>query len=102
MTNRLSDKTNSKVDVNVDEKEMGMQNKQTIISFLVREQDKTEDLNLKYDISKCIEILEGKENQEVLDMKESLYDVLSEKERLFKENCELVCELEELKRKMYQ
>ena len=46
------------------------------------------------------EILEGKENQILLDMKTCLYDVLTEKEKLFKENCDLISEIAELREQL--
>ncbi|ORD93640.1 hypothetical protein ECANGB1_1840 [Enterospora canceri] len=99
MKGKLSDKTNATTDAGDEQK--GGQNKTgeqcTLINYLKQKKDETADYNLKYDISKCIEILEGKENQEVTEIKDALYNVILEKEELFKTNCELVCEINDLK-----
>ncbi|KAL6121188.1 hypothetical protein NUSPORA_01936 [Nucleospora cyclopteri] len=96
---RLKDKTNSKTERVVEEKQKPSE-KQEIIGYLTGKASVTADFDLKYDLTKCIEILQGKENQEFIDIKESLYEVLMEKETLFKENCELVCELDMLKEQL--
>lgn len=100
MSNKLSDRTNSVLEATEEVKGVETDKVDSVVEYLKSAHDITNDYNLKYNLSKCIEILEGKENQEMKDMKESLFDVLAEKERLFKENCELHCELEALKRNM--
>lgn len=96
MHSALKDKTNEKTGVSV-KKEKVMTEKETVVTYLMVVAQKTKDLNLKYDITKCIEILEGKENQEFKDLKDALEEVLIEKEVLFKEKCELAVELDYLK-----
>ncbi|KAI5173310.1 hypothetical protein PAEPH01_1890, partial [Pancytospora epiphaga] len=59
--------------------------------------NKTHDYNLKYDLTKCIEILEGKENQETVELKGALEEAILEKEVLMREKCELTLELDLLK-----
>ena len=59
----------------------------------------TKDFNLRYDLLKCIEILEGKENQEYIDLKTALDEILEEKEKLFRDKCELSVELDYYKSK---
>lgn len=73
--------------------------KQNVLDYIKEVEKKTKDFNLKYDLVKCIEILEGKENQEFIDLKAALEDILLEKEELFKEKCELAVELDYLKSK---
>jgi uncharacterized protein YqgV (UPF0045/DUF77 family) len=93
----LKDKTNQK------NKEMRKASneteKESVLSYIKKVENNTKDFNLKYDLTKCIEILEGKENQEFADMREALEEVLLEKEQLFKEKCELAVELDYIKSK---
>lgn len=70
--------------------------KEQILKYLNDIYEKTVDISLKYDISKCIEILQGKENMEMTDLKQTLKSVLDENEELEKKNVELMCELEYL------
>ena len=71
--------------------------KESVVEYLRETSNRTKDFNLKYDLTKCIEVLEGKENQEFTDLKEALEEILLEKELLFKEKCELAVELDYLK-----
>ncbi|EQB59941.1 wd40 repeat-containing protein [Vairimorpha apis BRL 01] len=52
----------------------------------------TKDYSFKYDLSKCIEIIEGKENQEVIELKNALEELIKENERLLDENTILYME----------
>ena len=70
-----------------------------VIHFLKEREQSTKDFNLKYDLVKCIEILEGKENQEYVDLKAVLDEVLMENEVLFREKCELAVEVDYFKSK---
>lgn len=71
--------------------------KDRVLLFLKDMAVKTKDHTLKYDLSKCIEIVEGKENQEVIDLKNALEEALVENEALFAEKCELAVTLECMK-----
>lgn len=75
----------------------GISEKEIVVTYLRDVTNKTRDINLKYDITKCIELLEGKENQETADLKDALEEVLLEKEELFREKCELAVELDLLR-----
>jgi len=99
MQGALKDKTNKKVETSVAKDGAAVGEKEAVITYLRGAAGKTGDQNLRYDISKCIEILEGKENQEALDLKDVLEEVLLEREVLFREKCELVIELDLLKPK---
>lgn len=96
MQKALKDKTNKKVDSSI-KKHPEMGEKEGVVTYLRQVSCRTKDGNLKYDIIKCIELLEGKENQETLDLKEALEEVLLEKEMLFREKCELAAEIDLLK-----
>lgn len=96
MHSALKDKTNEKIRDTV-KRDRKATEKEGIVEYLKIASNKTRDYDLKYDLTKCIEILEGKENQEYKDLKEALEEVLLEKEMLFKEKCELAVELDMLK-----
>lgn len=71
-----------------------------VLGYLEDVSNRTEDYNLKYDLSKCIETLKGKENQDFRDLKESLEDLMVENEQLFREKAELVYENDLLKNEL--
>jgi hypothetical protein len=71
--------------------------KERTLAFLREMLRRTKDHSLRYDLSKCVEIVEGKENQEVADLKSALNDALVENETLFVEKCELALKLDELR-----
>lgn len=101
MTLKITDKTNKPNDeLHKPLKNTISSEKKHILEYIRSCFLKTKDLDLKYDLGKCIEILEGKENQILLDMKTCLYDVLTEKEKLFKENCDLISEIAELREQL--
>lgn len=74
-----------------------LSDKEDVVGYLMSMSNATKDLDLKYDLSKCIEILEGKENQEYIDLRGALEEALFEKEKLFVEKCELTVELDHLR-----
>lgn len=53
-----------------------------------------------YDISQCVKILEGEDTDMYKDLKEIFEEILAEKETLFIEKAELLCELDLLRWKM--
>lgn len=95
----LKDKTNKKTQEEM-EKKKTLSEKDSVLNFLNTVSENTKDFDLKYDIMKCIEILEGKENQEYIDLKGALEEVILEKEQLFVEKCELAVEIDYLKNKI--
>lgn len=97
MQKALNDKTNERV--RGMKKTTRQSDKEGVVMYLKEVTNRTTDNNLKYDLYKCVEILEGKENQEYIDLKEALEEILIEKELLFKEKCELAVELDYLKSK---
>ncbi|KAI5152261.1 hypothetical protein ENBRE01_2691 [Enteropsectra breve] len=100
MQNALKDKTNKKIRTSPMKKRgatESLSEKEKVITFLQDATNKTRDMNLKYDLNKCVQLLEGKENQETEDLKQVLEEVLLEKEVLFKEKCELAVELDHLR-----
>lgn len=68
-----------------------------VLCFLKNAYTKTRDHSLKYDLKKCLEIIEGKENQEITDLRNALEEALVENETLFAEKCELAVTLECMK-----
>ncbi|KHN69195.1 hypothetical protein CWI42_091210 [Ordospora colligata] len=71
--------------------------KERVLLFLKDVCMKTGDHSLKYDLNRCIEMIEGKENQEVVDLRNALEEALVENEVLFTEKCELAVTLECMK-----
>ncbi|ELA42073.1 uncharacterized protein VICG_00922 [Vittaforma corneae ATCC 50505] len=98
MQSALKDKTNEKSKGVMKKKDI-VSDKDNVLNFIKEVESSTKDFNLKYDLTKCIEILEGKENQEFTDLRMALEEVLLEKEQLFREKCELAVELDYLKSK---
>lgn len=98
MHNALKDKTN-RTDRDMEKKNETLSEKESILRYLKNKSNNTNDFDLKYDLVKCIEILEGKENQEYIDLKGALEATLYEKEKLFIEKCELAVELDYVKSK---
>ena len=96
MHSALKDKTNSKIKMAL-KRTAPADDKTKVVSYLKEVTNHTKDFNLKYDLTKCVEILEGKENQDYKDLKEELEMTLMEKEVMFKEKCELAVELDFLK-----
>lgn len=92
----LNETTNSGKIKDLKEK-VKMNDKDKVLMFLRDMSANTRDHTLRYDLSKCIEIVEGKENQEVIDLKDALKDALIENETLFAEKCELTVALECMK-----
>lgn len=68
--------------------------KDRVLEFLRDVYGRTRDYSLKYDLKKCMELIEGKENQEVVDLRNALSEALVENETLFAEKCELAVTLE--------
>lgn len=66
--------------------------KQRVLSFLSDVTNTTRDYSLKYDLTKCVEIIEGKENIEYVELKEALKEALEENEKLEEEKIKLMCE----------
>lgn len=97
LKDRTNKQTNATGKSNISPEGCRMGEKEMIVTYLKDATNKTRDFNLKYDIKKCIEILEGKENQEFTELKDALEEVLLEKELLFKEKCELAVELDHIK-----
>ena len=100
MSNKLKEKSNNIKDATSDDKSKDMSERDELIIYLKNILTNTLDCNLKYDINKCIETLMGKENQEYTDIKNALFENLTQTETLYKEKCDLQCELEELKQKL--
>ena len=96
MHSALKDKTNKKTEDMAKRTEPETE-KEAVLKMLKHAESNTKDFNLRYDLVKCIEILEGKENQEFTDLKAVLDEILMEKEILFREKCELAVELDFLK-----
>lgn len=66
----------------------------TILNFLREKIHESNDCNLQYDLQLCVEILEGKENQLVKDLKEELQGAISELEDVTAKSIQLEMELE--------
>ncbi|KAF5141312.1 wd40 repeat-containing protein [Vairimorpha ceranae] len=96
MRNILHDTTNVKKGKIMKKKK---NDKESVLNFIKDVYNTTTDYNLKYDLSKCIEIIEGKENQEIKDLKEALEEVIQENNELIEEKTKLYLELEDAKNK---
>lgn len=92
MTNTANRKKHSKTKVETD--------KQQVLNYLNNKSETTGDFSLKYDLEKCVELLLGKENGEVADLRGEFVRVFEEKEALFAENCDLKLENEYLRCKV--
>ncbi|ADM12054.1 uncharacterized protein Eint_081220 [Encephalitozoon intestinalis ATCC 50506] len=92
----LNETTNATKRLETKSKE-GESDKGRVLHFLKGVYATTRDYSLKYDLKKCMEIIEGKENQEVIDLKNALSEALIENETLFAEKCELAVTLECMK-----
>lgn len=95
----LKDKTNKKTEEMGQKRTELQSERDAVLDFLKKTEESSKDFNLRYDLKKCVEVLEGKENQEYIDLKTALDEVLLEKELLFKEKCELAVEVDYLKAK---
>lgn len=100
MRRPLFDTTNIRSPEKREMKEKDTSDKEKVANYLQDMSNKTKDHSLKYDIQKCLEIIEGKENQEFLELKEEFIKVYEEKETLFSEKCNLAIENEYLKSKL--
>lgn len=65
-------------------KEKKKSERESIVEYLQMVSKRTRDYNMRYDISLCIEILEGKENQRVSELREAVADLVAENECLTK------------------
>ncbi|ELQ75082.1 hypothetical protein THOM_1978 [Trachipleistophora hominis] len=74
--------------------------KQRVLNFLCDVTNTTNDHSLKYDLMKCVETIEGKENVEYVELKGALREALEENERLEQDKVKLMCENEYLKEMM--
>ncbi|EJW02148.1 hypothetical protein EDEG_03416 [Edhazardia aedis USNM 41457] len=91
----LSEKTNT-TEKQI-KKGQAKSDKETVLTFLNEIKASTKDYSLAYDLSKCIEIVCGKENEEVVDLKSALEDVLIENEMLIEQRNQLIAENDYLK-----
>lgn len=71
--------------------------KQRVLNFLCDVTNTTSDHSLKYDLMKCVETIEGKENVEYVELKGALREALEENERLEQDKVKLMCENEYLR-----
>ena len=81
-------------------KEKEKSDKERVTDYLQEVSNETKDHSLRYDIQKCLEIIEGKENQEFTELKEEFVKIYEEKEALFAEKCELAIENDYLKTRL--
>ncbi|KAF9762913.1 hypothetical protein NGRA_1670 [Nosema granulosis] len=97
MRNILKESTNLKrkrTPGKIDKKEEN--ERANILSYLKEKMDKSSDCNLQYDLHLCMEILEGKENQLVKDLKQELQGAIIELEDVTAKSIQLEMELENL------
>jgi hypothetical protein len=97
MRNILKESTNIKRKKT--EKEKKIENKEEnertkVLNYLKEKLENSNDVNLQYEIQLCIEILEGKENQMVKDLKEELLGAITELEDVTARSLQLEMELE--------
>ncbi|OAG31093.1 hypothetical protein NEDG_01867 [Nematocida displodere] len=75
------------------EKEKTFTEKESIINYLSMMRAQTRDYSLKYDLNQCIQIIEGKENQHVNELREAVNDLATENEQLTHRCDQLALEL---------
>ncbi len=97
MLEALKDKTNRNKNCPMKNKKEMLSDKERVVMYIEEFGNRTNDMDLKYDLFKCREILEGKEPQDVKDLKEMIEEILLEKEVLFREKCELEAELSHIR-----
>lgn len=97
MRKPLIEATNTKSSGTDKMNQKDVSDKEKVERYLHDMSNRTKDHSLRYDIQKCLEIIEGKENQEFLELKEEFIRIYEEKETLFSEKCDLVIENEYLK-----
>lgn len=100
MRRPLSESTNTKNSEMAKDKNKAMTDKECVTEFLTEVSNRTKDYSLKYDIGKCLEIIDGKENQEITELKEEFVKIYEEREALFLEKCDLKLENEYLRAKV--
>ncbi|KAI5172256.1 hypothetical protein NEFER03_1370 [Nematocida sp. LUAm3] len=70
-------------------KEIRHTERENLVTYLNMLSSQTGDFTLRYDISLCTEILQGKENRRVSDLQEAVLDLARENEELTKK-CDLL------------
>lgn len=83
----LTEKTNSLAQPGDEKKRPSESEKQRIVTFLMMAMAETKDHSLRYDIDQCIEIIEGKENRQVAELK-SMFEELVQENRGLSERCD--------------
>ncbi|KAM0678709.1 hypothetical protein BDAP_000671 [Binucleata daphniae] len=68
-----------------------------VLEYLEKMKNTTEDYNLRYDLTKCIKIIKGEENQEEIEFVNELEKLFTENEQLREEKNELIMKVESLK-----
>lgn len=58
--------------------------KERIANFLRMAKAETRDHSLRYDLELCIEIIEGKENQQITELRDAIGELAAENEELTK------------------
>jgi uncharacterized protein YqgV (UPF0045/DUF77 family) len=102
MRGPLQEKTNKPEHQVVDkQKEVLQTDKERVVSYMKEMSEVTRDYSLRYDLSKCIEIIEGKENQDVVELKRALENALIENEELYEIRTGLSVENEWLKSQLF-
>ncbi|EPR79831.1 hypothetical protein SLOPH_2387 [Spraguea lophii 42_110] len=104
MLEKLGDKTNA-LNMRSMRKEgkeavKTLTDKEKVVRYLGEISNITKDYSLKYDLNKCIELIEGKENQEYIELKGALEEALEESETIRKDNYDLIAENEYLKERL--
>ncbi|KAI5126379.1 hypothetical protein NEPAR04_0452 [Nematocida parisii] len=80
----FEEKTNEeRVEVSMGKKQT-RDERETVLDYLLMMKKQTLNYNLKYDLTLCMEILQGKENIEVKELKEAVIDLSEENEKLVK------------------
>jgi uncharacterized protein YqgV (UPF0045/DUF77 family) len=102
MRGPLQEKTNKPEHQVADkQKEVLQTDKERVVSYMKEMSEVTRDYSLRYDLSKCIEIIEGKENQDVVELKRALESALIENEELYEIRTGLSVENEWLKSQLF-
>lgn len=79
----FEDKTNEERETALPEKKEGVASeKDRVVTYLKMVRLQTRDYSFKYDLNQCLEIIEGKENQQMAELKDAVNELAAENEEL--------------------
>ncbi|KAI5180757.1 hypothetical protein NEOKW01_1041 [Nematocida sp. AWRm80] len=90
----FEEKTNEDKVANSGSKYKPLTEREKVLEYLQMAAEQTTDYTLKYDIRLCLEVIQGKENQNISELKEAITELVIE-------NKELVEQCDNLKLQLY-